>query len=216
MRRPARAGAPAGLSRLAERVSELEMAQGLILFVVLLGGVTVLSWPGAGSVNNLSWYSLSPARNALLALAATGYGAAARRQAAMTRPGSEVRTVLALLGWALLTLPFEVVTYAATYPATPLVWPLLINAVTVLAFYGAGRALGTALRLLRASWLLPLAVPLLLVLLAWFDLRLEVVVFNPWGAVLAPAPYLGVAAFGAALTIALILVQGRRALKVKA
>lgn len=199
------------LAALTERLARTDMLQLLALLFGLLLVIGTVAWPSGGARVNESWYSLAPARNALLALAAAGFGAAITGVAAEQhgphswRPGQAALTLAALLVWALLTLPIEVASYAATYPAVGLGWSQLVTALTIPAYFGLGLLLGRLTALLRAVWLLPLLVPAVMVGLGWLDLRLDRTLFNPWTAVLAPSPYALVAGAATLLTAATLV-----------
>ena len=209
-----------GLEALTWRLARPDMAQVLVLFLAAQVVVLTFSWPSAGSLANDSWFALAPSRNAFLALAAAGFGAS---QLLIRVPGqldisgvgleplAEARyTLLALLVWVPLSAPFEVVSHAASFPATGLLGSLLVTLVTVPAYFGLGLLLRKLTALLRVNWLLPLAVPGVILLLAWFDMQLGNTLFNPWAAALAPSPYPLVAGLGAGLTLWFLLRPGRR------
>lgn len=200
------------LDHVSARLMRPDMAQLLTLFLAVLVVVVGFSWPSAGGLVNESWFSLAPARSAILALAAAGFGAS---QGLIVLPGrnatyggdgparlAEARVTLgALLVWALITMPLEVVSHAASYPATNLAWSIFVSLLTVPAFYGLGMALRKGAALLRASWALPILVPGAVFVGAWLDLRFETALFNPWTAPLAPSLYPAVAGATALLTV---------------
>lgn len=199
----------------SERLAETAVAQTLIAASALLAAVVVLSWPSHGSSVNEVWYSLSPTRNALIALIATAFGAAQHLPASrlVSARGGRWRldallTLSALLVLLFLTFPLEVVAYAATYPAPALSWGLLINLVTLPAYFGMGLGLRYLTVKLRLQWLLPLLVPGIIVLLTWADFRVGMMLVNPWTPVLAPSPYPLVAGAFALLTLGVLLFPG--------
>lgn len=158
----------------SERLSRPDLFQLLLLVLAVLATTLLVAWPPPGSPNE-SWYALTQVRAALLALLALGFGALP------LPPGRPERraTALALVAVALLSSPLEVAAHAATQPATPLAWPLLLAPLDTLAFYGLGVGLGALLRVLRLGLLLPLAVPALLVGLAVLDTALGRTLANP-------------------------------------
>lgn len=167
-----------GVASVAERVGRNDMVQVLALYLAVLLVVLATRWPSAALPMNESWFALAPARNACLALIALGFGA--------HHSGSHVREQRAA-AWALgvfivAGLPFDVLTYAASYPATPLLWTLLMPALATLAFYGLGLGLGRLATLTRTRTLLPVLVPAVLAAGMWADVRLTVVLFNPFTA----------------------------------
>jgi len=192
------------LDALAARLARSDMLQALTLLLAVLLVVLAFSWPGGNALVNEAWFSLAPIRHALLALAAAAFGAslAPATAGAGVAWRHEARvTLAALLVWALVTLPFEVIAHAASYPAVSLAWGLLTAPLTVVAYYGLGALLARGARALRAAWALPLLVPGSLVLLAWVDLQLGATLLNPWTAPLDPSPaYLAVMGGGAILT----------------
>lgn len=187
------------LELVAGRLGRPDMAQALLLVLAVLVMVLGFAWPSGGTLVNESWFSLSPARNALLALAAAAFGAAQGvgrphadesgvNVASNWRP--EARSTLgALMVWMLLTLPLEVVSHAASYPAINLGWAVLVGVVTVPAYYGLGMLLRLFTQMLRVGWLLPVVVPAAVVGFAWLDLRLDSALFNPWTAALSVSVY---------------------------
>lgn len=203
------------LDVVAERLTRADMLQLLLLVFAVLVVVTTFAWPGGGSLANESWFALAPSRNAILALAAAGFGASQwtrRLPGDSRRPPGRVEalaTLAALVVWALVTLPIEVLTYAASYPATSFGWSLLVTLLTVPAYFGLGMLLKQGTAFLRLGWLLPLAVPGFLVLLSWLDLQLGVTLFNPWAAALAPGPYPAVAGAATLVTLLALARPGR-------
>ena len=165
------------LSRLLRREDMTQLLMALLALLIL---VIVVTWPtGAQEVNN-SWYSLTQIKVAALALLALIYGSTSS-----LRSRNEQRLTLAALGCMdVLTLPLETAAYAASYPLTPLWWPLLICAVDLIAFFGVGLALGGLLTQLRLRSLLPLMIPLVLVGVVSFDVWVGAwtrqVILNPF------------------------------------
>lgn len=190
------------LQQIADRSARSDMAQAFLLVLSILVLVLGFSWPSGGSLVNQSWFTFSPARNALLALAAALFGALQTlgRHVAdePTTAGSadhvawlpEARTTLAaLMVWVLVTLPIEVVSYAASYPAMSLVWAVLVSLLTVPAYFGLGMLLRSVANAARVEWVLPIIVPAVVVGLAWIDLHFGSSLLNPWSASLSVSGY---------------------------
>ncbi len=201
------------------RLTRPDMMQLLTLLLAVLVLVLGFSWPSGGGTANESWFSLTPVRNACLALVAAGYGAA---QGLVRLPGgnaptcaaanalSEARlTLVALLTWVLITAPFEVISHAASYPSAHVAWSALVSLVTVPAYYGLGLLVRKLAALLRLGWALPVMVPGVIVGLGWLDLRLDTSLFNPWTAALNTSPYPVVAGVATLLTVLLLLSWNR-------
>ncbi len=204
------------LAATAERLTRSDMLQALTLLLAVLFVATSISWPAGSSLVNESWFAVAPVRSALLALAAVGYGAAVagRRRAPppQTAPrGEALATLAALVVWALLTLPLEVIVHAASYPAVSLGWSAGVALLAVPAYFGLGLLLARLADALRASWALPLVVPASLLLLAWFDLQVGRTIFNPWTAPLAySVPHLAAVGVGGILTLMYLVLKARR------
>jgi hypothetical protein len=150
--------------------------------LVMAGLVIALStvWPSAGAGPNESWYGFAQARAVILALLALGFGASAALEPARRA----VATAFAVLVISLLAVPLEVAAYAATYPATPLWWPLLGIVLAPGAYFVLGVGLGLVATKARLSAFLPLLVPAVVVGLLLLDVRLGWTVFNPLTAAL--------------------------------
>ena len=215
------------LDNIADRLARSDMLQGVALLFVALSFALVIQWPAAPVLANESWFTVAPVRLTLLSIGAMAWGAGlgarprkARAPAAGTRldlPGfgtdawrdEAVATLGALLVLVPITLPFEVVTHAASYPDVNLAWALGVPVLAVLGYFGAGLVLGRLTDMLRVSFLLALLVPLLFAGSAWLDVSLGHTVLNPWTASLAVSlPY--AAALGGLALIALVLLVGRR------
>jgi hypothetical protein len=163
----------------AGRLRSSDMLQALGLFLAAQLFVLAVRWPGAGGSNE-TWFALAQVRMVLLALAALGYGAAESGTLTSTRRA----TAGALLTFVALSAPFDVATYAASYPAVPWWWSTLLPFPETLAYYGVGLALGRVAALARIGALLPLLVPGLLVAGVWADVRLGIDVLDPLTALL--------------------------------
>lgn len=164
------------LSAVAERIGRNDMVQVLALYLAVLLIVLATRWPTAALPLNESWFALAPARSACLALIALGFGA--------HHSGSGVfeqrMSALALGFFALASVPFDVLTYAASYPSTPMAWSLTMPFFSTLAYFGVGIGLGRLASLARARLLLPVLVPGVLAAGIWFDVRFHAIVFNPF------------------------------------
>lgn len=158
----------------AGRLRSADMLQALGLFLAAQLFVVAVRWPGVGGSNE-TWFALAQARMVLLALAAVGYGAAESGTLTSTRRA----TAGALLAFVALSAPFDVATYAASYPAVPWWWSTLLPFPETLAYFGVGLALGRAASWARVGALLPLLVPGLLVAGVWADVRLGIDVLDP-------------------------------------
>ncbi|MEJ2287403.1 MAG: hypothetical protein P8Y02_01960 [Deinococcales bacterium] len=162
------------LAAAAERLRGPDMLQVLALFLAALLFVVAVRWPGAGGSNE-AWFTLAQMRMVLLALAALGYGAAESGHG----PASRRATAGALVMFVVLSAPFDIATYAASYPAAPLWWAVGLPFPATLAYFGLGLGLGRLATWARLGALLPLLVPAVLIVGIWVDVRLGVSVFNP-------------------------------------
>lgn len=209
------------LATVADRLARSDMAQILLLFMAILVMVLGFGWPAGGSFANESWFSLAPARNAFLAVAAAGFGASQGLVGVVAHLGpprtasqwlTEARaTLLALLVWVLLTLPFEFISHAASFPAVSPWYSLLVTVITVPAYFGLGMLVRKLCLVARAAWALPVAVPAVVLALAWVDLRFDVSLFNPWTAALTLSPFPLVMGVVGLLTAVFLALGGRAA-----
>ena len=193
------------LSAVAERIGRNDMVQVLALYLAVLLIVLATRWPTAALPLNESWFALAPARNACLALIALGFGA--------HHSGSAVTeqrmAVLALGFFVVVAVPFDVLSYAASYPSTPLAWSLILPFCTVLAYFGVGLALGRLASLGHARMLLPILVPAVLAAGIWADVRLHTIVFNPFTAAVEPSARHAVVMAVVATISLLVLARSR-------
>jgi hypothetical protein len=197
-------GWTAVLGRAAERLRGPDMLQVLALFLAALLFVLAIRWPSAGDSNE-AWFAVAQARMVLLALAALGYGAAE----SWREPGSRRSTAAAVMMFAVLSAPFDIATYAASYPAAPLWWAAGLPFPTTLAYYGLGLGLGRLATWARLGVVLPLLVPAVLVFGIWIDVRLGVSVFNPLAAPLAVSLVDGLVMVGLASATLVWLARAR-------
>ena len=216
------------MASVAERLRRPDMIQVLVAMFAALAFVLAVRWPSGGSTVNEAWFSLAPARSALLAVVAAGFGAmmgaASRprpiRDTDEPRPewGAEATATLgAMLALAVITTPFEAATHAASFPSVNVVWTLASPLLTVTAFYGLGMALGWLGRVLRVGMLIPVMVVGALALAAWVDIAIGRTVFNPWAAALRVAlPYLAITATASLATVAALARAATRAAAAKA
>lgn len=192
------------LEQFERRLGRSDMIQLLTLFLVVLAFMTLARWANPLSRVNEAWFSVSQTRVILLALIALGYGGA---YALRPRPVQR-STGLAVLMFALVSTPFEVAAYAASYPSVPLGWALLLPLVDTVAFYGIGLGLGWFLSRVRSRSLLPLAIPGLLIGMVALDIRLGVNLLNPMTASVNPAwQHAGIMIAIASLTTVLLALR---------
>jgi hypothetical protein len=191
------------LTLLERRLQRNDMVQIFTLCMAALVFVLTSRWPTVGAPSNEAWFALAQARLVLLALLALGYGGSYA-----SRPGRQrAITGLAVLSFTLLTVPLDLIAYSGSYPATPLWWTLVLPPIDTVAFFGIGLALGTTLRLIRLSALLPVAVPGLIVAFIGLDVRLGVNLINPMTSSVTVAPYHLALMSVLALTTAVLLLR---------
>jgi len=172
-------------ARLEARLCESDSVQvGTLLMVALVVAFATV-WPSPGQISNESWYAFAQVRSVLVALLALGYGASAASESLERR----LATASMVVVFALLTLPLEVATYAATYPATPLWWSLVTIPLAAAGYTVLGVVVGRVTRALRLGVLLPVVVPLLLVVLLLLDVRFGWTIANPLTAAVAVSPW---------------------------
>ncbi|MEJ2667731.1 MAG: hypothetical protein P8Z81_11645 [Deinococcales bacterium] len=162
------------LSAVAARVRSAELLQVVALFLGTLLFVMAVRWPGAGASNE-AWFTLAPVRSTLIALTAMGLGAAeARRDRRRQRA-----TAGAMLVLVAISEPFDVATYAASFPDVPLWWTAFAPFLAAMGYFGLGLLLGRVAAWARLRALLMLLVPGVLLASAWLDFRLGLDAFNP-------------------------------------
>ncbi|MFO7546474.1 MAG: hypothetical protein R6W77_13360 [Trueperaceae bacterium] len=210
------------MASVAERLRRPDMIQVLVAVFAALAFVLAVRWPSGGSTVNEAWFSLAPARSALLAVIAAGFGAM-MGAASRPRPSRDtdeprpewsaeaIATLGAIMALALITTPFETATHAASFPSVNVVWSLASPLLTVTAFYGLGMALGWVGRVLHVSMLIPVLVLGALALAAWVDIGIGRTVFNPWSAAIGVAlPYLAVTLTASLATVAALARAARK------
>ncbi len=210
------------LTAAAARLSRQDMLQGMTALLAAMCLVLALQWPSGSQLVNDSWFLLAPVRSVLLALGGLAWGASlgSRRgrralgEAYVPSPTSPplgepawhrevAATLVAVIALVVITAPFEVLAYAATYPGTGLGWSLLAPLLAATGFFGLGLALGRLSRLARVVPMLPLLVPAVMAAAVWLDLSLGVRVLNPWFAATQSSPWF--AALMAALSVGALL-----------
>lgn len=193
------------------RLQRPDLGQAAALLFAALVVTLSVNWPDGGARVNASWPAVAGLRNAALGLLGLALGAQLGAwQAGRAQPGPGVGPTaptqaaadldalplplrarvawLALLVLVVLTLPFELVARAGSYPATPGYWPALAAVLTVSGCFGLGLLLGRLVRGPYAGALLLVLAPAAFALLIWADFALGVAVSSPWAAPLVPAP----------------------------
>lgn len=177
----------------------------LVLAAAVIALVT--AWPTPGQSVNESWYTFAQVRSVLVALLALGYGASA----AIEPLHRAVSTAAMVMVVALTLIPLEVAAYAASYPATPLWWPLATVPLAAAGYLVMGIGLGRVARALRIGAFLPLLVPTLVVGLVVIDVRFGWTTLNPLTAALEPAPRFAISM--ASLTLIGVVLAASQALR---
>jgi len=193
------------LERVSQRLRRTDMVQLLTLLFTLMIFVLLTRWPSQGGRND-AWFGVTQARIMVLALLALGYGSVSSRQ----HREEQLDTAGAILVFSFLSIPFDVAAYAASFPATPLWWPLLLSPIDSLAFFGLGLLLGKLLTKLRLQTLLPVAIPGLLIAFIALDVRFGMTLLNPMTASVV-LTYKHLAIMAIIATICSYLLIGRRA-----
>ncbi len=114
---------------LEERLRRTDMVQFLTLFFAVLIFVILTRWPTQRSVPNETWFALSQTRITVLALLALGYGSVY----SLFSQRDRLLTCLALVSFVLMSIPFDIATFAASFPATPLWWSISLPLVDTVA-----------------------------------------------------------------------------------
>ncbi len=164
-----------GIRAVADRLGRSDMLQVLAVFLAALVFVLATRWPGGPAAPNEAWFSLAQTRLTLLALVGLAYGAAVSQE----DRAEQGATAASLAAFALLSMPFDLATYAASYPAVPLGWTLGLPFLEVVAYYGIGVVLGRAATAGHLRALLPIVVPAVLAAAVYFDVRLGLNLLNP-------------------------------------
>lgn len=196
---------------LAGRLSRSDMLQGSVLLFVALGFTLAVAWPTGISLVNEAWFSLAPVRTTALAFGSLIYGAVlgsrpAPKHVTTTDTAAFPTVAFGTAAWhheaavtlgaiavlAAVTAPFEVVSHAASYPGTDVVWSLLVPFLALGGYFGLGLLVGRATAVTRLTVLLPLLIPAVMAGAFWLDVSLGNTVVNPWSAALAFSPVLAV------------------------
>jgi len=167
-----------------ERLRAGDLPQYGLLVLALLVATLVVTWPARPGLPNESWYSVSQTRSVLVALLALGYGMGLP----LASPRQAASTALAVVLFAVTTLPLELVAHAGSAPATPAWWAWLATPIATAGHLAIGGALGVVVRRLRVTVLAPLLAPAVLVGAVALDVRLGVTLLNPLTAALQVAP----------------------------
>ncbi len=170
---------------LEDRLRDSDATQVATLVLAALVITLIAVWPTPGSGSNESWYAFAQTRSVVLALLALGFGASAAGEA----PRRAVATALMVVLVALLVLPLEVASYAASYPATPLWWSLVSVPLATAGYFVLGLVLGRVAQSLRLRALLPLLVPAAVAGLLVLDIQLGWTVLNPLTSAVAVSPW---------------------------
>lgn len=197
------------LEATAGRLSRPDMLQGTVLLFIALGFTLAVGWPTGMSLINETWFSLAPVRTSVLAFGALIYGAVLGSRPVpgrVTSSDSDALPTIAFgtVGWhreaavtlsalvvlAAVTAPFEVVSHAASYPGTDVIWSLFVPFLALGGYFGLGLLLGKAAAFSRLTVLLPLLVPAVMAATFWLDVSLDATAVNPWSAALAFSPLL--------------------------
>lgn len=144
-------------NRLDDRLRGEENSQLLALLLLLLTLVMLFSWSANPTASNDSWYGVSAVRLAGLGLLAVMSAIQCSSRSSAEQLAGFMATVVA----SAITVPFELVSFAASYPAASLPAALVFSFSFPLGLFGL--ALLTARLLGRLRWL---ALPLVLLLLA--------------------------------------------------
>lgn len=187
---------------MSERLARPDWIQLATLLLVALVFTWFVTWPTRPQDAHDGWYLLTQVRSVGLALLALGYGSFLARSPRREKLGS----LLAVLSLNVLTMPFEVISYALSYPGQPLLYLLGVSLLDSVALFGLGLALGALLATLHLEALLPLLAPAALAGLVIVDLRLGLTLLNPLTALSAVAPlHLGLMAVIALSTLVYLL-----------
>lgn len=166
-------------SALDRRLRSEDLSQGLALILLFLSLTLVFSWTGNPLTVNDSWFNVTAVRRATLGLLALFLALRASPQA----PTEQLAAYLALLCVALVTVPFELVTFAASYPAASLGLSVAFDMVFPLGLYAI--ALTGARLVPRAPWLTLVFTLLVLLLFAVADELLGAALLSPLAVITA-------------------------------
>ena len=173
------------LTDLSDRLKQTDMLQFMTLFFALQMVVLFATWPTNNQLANDSWFALMQLKALSMTLLGVGYGSHLSNH-----PASSQRiTCLALCTIVILSFPFDLSSYAASFPATPPAWTLIILPLSTTAMFGLGLLLGHISSFLRIRALLPLSIPALIFGLFALDISLGHPISNPFSAITTVAPY---------------------------
>ena len=167
---------------IASQVRQANVIQLLALILATLTFVTYSRWEVAGHLFNNSWFTVTQVRLFSLTLIALAYGGSC----AGSQKTKKQTTAALVLIFALVTLPFELVSYFPTLPSTSLLTTIFIPLLTGIAFYGLGLAVGTMLLIIRSGSLMPLAIIGVIVGMLVIDVRLKTNFLNPFKGTTSP------------------------------
>ena len=168
---------------IASQARQANVIQLLALILAILTFVTYSRWEVAGHLFNNSWFTVTHVRLFSLTLIALAYGASC----AGSEKIKKQTTAAVVLIFALVTLPFELVSYVATLPSTSLSTTIFIPFMTAIAFYGLGLAVGSMLLIRRSGSLMPLAITGVIVGMLVIDVRLKSNFLNPFRGTTSPS-----------------------------
>ena len=158
---------------LDRRLRSEDLSQAVSLMLLFLSLTLVFSWTGNPLTVNDSWFNVTAVRRAALGLLALYLALRAGSQT----PTDQLAGYLALFCVALVTVPFEIVTFAASYPAASLGLSVAFDLAFPLGLYGIALA-GTRL-VPRAPWLTLLLSVLVLIAFAAVDELLSARLLSP-------------------------------------
>ena len=161
---------------LGKRLARADFSQFTTLFFAILVVSFMFAWPDSPAQANNSWYSVVQLRLFLLAFLALGYGGSSSYKSRL----EQRLTLGAILTLAVLSIPFEVAGYAASYPRASLVGSLALSLLDTVALFGLGLLCGYALSKLQIRFLLPLVVPAVLAGLIALDVVLGLELLPPF------------------------------------
>ena len=167
---------------IASQAREAHFIQLLALILAILTFVTYSRWEVDGHLFNNSWFTVTQVRLFSLTLIALAYGGSC---AGSQKTKKQITAALVLI-FALVTLPFELVSYFPTLPSTSLLTTIFIPLLTAIAFYGLGLAVGTMLLIIRSGSLMPLAIIGVIVGMLVIDVRLKTNFLNPFKGTTSP------------------------------
>lgn len=158
---------------LDRRIRSEEVTQSLSVLLLLLSVTLIFSWTSSPLTANDSWFNITAVRRTSLALLALFLALRSSDRAQQ----EQVAAFITLFFIGLVTVPFELVAFAASYPDASAVLSMVFDLVFPLGIYSLA-LLGTKL-VPRARWLTLLFAPLVLVALVTVDEILGRPIFSP-------------------------------------